>query len=200
MCLYLPQVPNDYRYWCEQGMDPAHANFLHHNSERATRVPGQPPCACMRWSGWLAPPSPPESRWHAPMHHVAHASEHAALQRECHRHAAMHGTQPVPPPLPRPALPAALGFDMKHALPMEAELASPPHLTRGFVWRHGPYEAKPKAEGIVKAWRSWSPPCLIRQAPAWRLGWGPEHGPMLLDALGLHACMHAASGRQLSML
>lgn len=27
------QAPNDYTFWVEQGMDPAHANFLHHGSE-----------------------------------------------------------------------------------------------------------------------------------------------------------------------
>lgn len=32
ICL-LMQVPNDYSFWAEQGMDPSHANYLHHGSE-----------------------------------------------------------------------------------------------------------------------------------------------------------------------
>ncbi|MEW5300445.1 MAG: hypothetical protein WDW36_003375 [Sanguina aurantia] len=29
----MNEAPNDYTFWVEQGMDPAHANFLHHGSE-----------------------------------------------------------------------------------------------------------------------------------------------------------------------
>ena len=41
----LLQMPNDCRVWMEQGMDPGHANFLHHG-EREGFVHAS---ACVGW-------------------------------------------------------------------------------------------------------------------------------------------------------
>lgn len=37
---HMTVVPTDYSFWLEQGMDPSHANFLHHNCKSKSHAPG----------------------------------------------------------------------------------------------------------------------------------------------------------------
>jgi hypothetical protein len=142
----MSEQPVDYTFWLEQGMDPTHANFLHHTCESAAG-----PSVILQQQSWaevylslvLLRSCYDQS---LPADQVLGLRVHACLAWCGHPY--LHATSRDLLGLWQLMVAAAAasgGFPMSEALPMPGNMVSPNTITlkEGYTWEVGHMQALP---------------------------------------------------------